>query len=927
MPGSQAAALQKANVIQQTAPALAPNAPWVVLKFGGTSVSTRPRWENIRRIAAAHRARGRRVLIVASALSGITDQLKAIAESRADHARCESVRDEIVARHEAMMRELETASRVALDRLLADLDRLVADPRRASGDVAWQAEVFALGELMSSTLGASFLSDTGEHKLATGWLDAREHLRAEALPNQNAWGRYLSASVAAAPDTAFARALAERGDVFVTQGFVARNANGETVVLGRGGSDTSAGYFGALLKAELVEIWTDVPGMFSANPHQVPEARLLARLDYEEAQEIATTGAKVLHPRALSPLRRAGVPLAIKDTNRPHLAGTEIRAAAADTPPCIKAISARKGVTLVSMETVGMWQQVGFLADVFAEFKRHGLSIDLVGSAETNVTVSLDPTENLVNSDVLSALAADLAKLCRVKVIAPCAAITLVGRGMRSMLHRLSAVLAEFGALDVHLISQSSNNLNLTFVIDEVLADDLIPRLHALLIRADALRVEDGAVFGPSWRALADEAAAPKRDDWWRHRRDDLIELARERSPRYVYSLAHVREQARALMQLSPLRSGEGGRRPGEGPGGVEHSTSSGPSPQSPSWSERGFEGVVDRWLYALKANPHRDILRALGEEGFSFECVSMAEVDAVRAAVANVAPEHILFTPNFAPRIEYAAALDADVRVTLDALHPLAEWGELFGGREIHLRVDLGVGRGHHDKVKTGGAASKFGVALDQIDEFRALARKHGAHIVGLHAHLGSGILDPTHWRSVHADLASLAETFSRIESIDIGGGLGVPPRPDEAPLDLVALGEMLGEVKRAYPQFKLWLEPGRYLVADAGVLLARVTQTKRKGSVRYVGVDAGMNSLIRPALYEAWHEIVNLSRLAEIDGELVQVVGPICESGDVLGSNRRLPACREGDVILIAQAGAYGAVMASHYNLRAPAEEVVLP
>jgi diaminopimelate decarboxylase/aspartate kinase len=447
----------------------------------------------------------------------------------------------------------------------------------------------------------------------------------------------------------------------------------------------------------------------------------------------------------------------------------------------------------------------------------------------------------------------------------------------------------EFGALDVHLISQSSNNLNLTFVIDEALADDLIPRLHALLIRADALRVEDGAVFGPSWRALAEEAAAPKRDDWWRHRRDDLLALARERSPRYVYSLAQVRAQARALRQLSA-------------------------------------SGVVDRWLYALKANPHPEILRTLGEEGFSFECVSMAEVDAVRTALADATPEHILFTPNFAPRAEYAAALAPDVRVTLDALHPLAEWGELFAGRDIHLRVDLGVGRGHHDKVKTGGAASKFGVALDQIEDFRALARKHGARIVGLHAHLGSGILDPSHWRSVHADLASLAETFSRIEWIDIGGGLGVPARPDEAPLDLGALGEMLAEVKRAYPQFKLWLEPGRYLVADAGVLLARVTQTKRKGSVRYVGVDAGMNSLIRPALYEAWHEIVNLSRLDEDGSELVQVVGPICESGDVLGSNRRLPPSREGDVILIAQAGAYGAVMASRYNLREPAEETVL-
>jgi len=860
-------------------------APWVVIKFGGTSVSRRERWENIRRIAAAHRARGRHVLIVVSALSGITDQLKAIAEARADEARCREVQRAIVERHASMRAELDLDACARLAERLDDLGRLIADPRRSQAAVAWQAEVFALGELMSSALGAQFLA-SGADGLPAAWLDARQFLRAEALPNQTAWGRYLSATVPVAHDANVAAALAAQGEVFITQGFIARNADGETVLLGRGGSDTSAGYFGALLKAELVEIWTDVPGMFSANPRVVPDARLLSRLDYEEAQEIATTGAKVLHPRSLGPLRRTQVPLVIKDTNRPHLAGTEIRSAPADAAPCIKAISARKGVTLVSMETVGMWQQVGFLADVFDAFKRHGLSVDLIGSAETNVTVSLDPSENLVNSDVLSALAADLAKICRVKVIAPCAAITLVGRGMRSMLHKLSTVLAEFGALAVHLISQSSNNLNLTFVVDEALVDDLIPRLHALLIRADALRVEDGAVFGPSWRQLGEDFAAKPRESWWHGRRGDLLSVAAEASPRYVYSIDAVRAQARAL---------------------------------------RAF-GAVDRWHYALKANPHPAILRALHEEGFAFECVSMAEVDAVRAALPSLPAQRILFTPNFAPREEYARALDAGVHVTLDALHPLLEWGELFRGHALHLRVDLGVGRGHHDKVKTGGAASKFGLALDQVEEFRALARRHEARIVGLHAHLGSGILDAAHWRSVYAQLASLAERFSRIESLDIGGGLGVPSRPDEAPLDLAALSGALTEVKSAYPQFQLWLEPGRFLVADAGVLLARVTQVKRKGSIHYVGIDAGMNSLIRPALYEAWHEIVNLSRLDEPADTLVQIVGPICESGDVLGTNRRLPACREGDVILIAQAGAYGAVMASRYNLREPAAELVL-
>jgi diaminopimelate decarboxylase/aspartate kinase len=265
-------------------------------------------------------------------------------------------------------------------------------------------------------------------------------------------------------------------------------------------------------------------------------------------------------------------------------------------------------------------------------------------------------------------------------------------------------------------------------------------------------------------------------------------------------------------------------------------------------------------------------------------------------------------------------------VRLTLDNLHPLQHWGEDFRGREVELRVDLGVGRGHHDKVKTGGAGSKFGLVLEQIEEFRALARRCDVRITGLHAHLGSGIFDIDHWREVYAQLAALAERFGRVGFVNIGGGLGVPARPDEMPLDLAALDAALAEVKAAYPQFALWLEPGRYLVAEAGVLLARVTQTKQKGAYRYVGLDTGMNSLIRPALYDAWHEIVNLTRLDTPADTLYQVVGPICESGDVLGNNRKLPVCEEGDVMLIATAGAYGRAMASHYNRRPPAEEVVV-
>lgn len=852
---------------------------WIVVKFGGTSVSTRPRWDTICRIARDWHAQGKRVLIVVSALSGITDKLKAIAESGGDAARRQSLHAEILARHEAMFAELGLDDRATLQYWLDRLAALSSDARAETGALAWQAEVLALGEQLSSTLGAAYLGTQG---LPARWLDARQHLLAQALPNQTAWGSYLSASVPAAPDPALAAALAAQGEVFISQGFMARNAAGETVVLGRGGSDTSAAYFGALLKAEKVEIWTDVAGMFSANPRIVPAARLLSRLDYEEAQEIATTGAKVLHPRCLNPVREAGVPLVVRDTNRPELAGTEIGASVGAAAPSVKAVSERRGITLISMESVGMWQQVGFLADVFERFKRHGLSIDLISSAETNVTVSLDPSENLVNSDVLSALAVDLAEVCRVKVIAPCTAVTLVGRGMRSLLPRLAGVLAEFDLQRVHLVSQSSNNLNLTIVLDEAAADGLVPNLHAALIKAEALRAEDPAVFGPAWRELYAHAQARRVQPWWRRRREELLHLARD-GARYVYDLASVRERAAALRALK----------------------------------------APDRWFYALKANSHPAVLAVMAEAGLGLECVSLPELE---LAAGLVGPERLLFTPNFAPRDEYTAAFALGARVTLDNLHPLQQWGETFRGREVMLRVDLGSGRGHHDKVRTGGAGSKFGLSLDQLDEFRRLARELDLAVVGLHAHLGSGILDSGHWREVYAQLAALAQGFNRVEAINIGGGLGVPSQPLDTPLDLAALDAQLAEIKAAYPQFELWLEPGRYLVADAGVLLARVTQLKRKGDYRYVGVDTGMNSLIRPALYDAWHEIVNLSRCDEPADTLYQVVGPICESGDVLGSNRRLPECADGDVLLIAQAGAYGAAMASHYNLRAPAEEVAL-
>ncbi|MGY1459507.1 bifunctional aspartate kinase/diaminopimelate decarboxylase [Luteimonas sp. A534] len=854
---------------------------WIVLKFGGTSVSRRERWDTIGQLAASRAADGDRVLVVVSALSGVTNELTAIADGAPDtQARVQA----LVERHVGFAIALGLDPDAVLGGRLDALRTLVAEPRARTRPLDWQAEVLAQGELLSSTLGAAYLRSRG---LDFGWCDARDCLQAVSLPNQNDWARRLSVACRRDADTGWrARFDAQPGAMILTQGFIARHEDGGTAILGRGGSDTSAAHFGALLGARRVEIWTDVPGMFSANPREVPDARLLTRLDYAEAQEICTTGAKVLHARAIKPCRDAGVPIAILDTARPELPGTRIDGGA-DTVPGVKAICRRDGVVLVSMETMGMWQQVGFLADIFEIFRRHGLSVDLIGSSETNVTVSLDPSENLVSTDVLARLSEDLAQSCRLKVIAPCAAITLVGRGMRSLLHKLSDVWATFDRERVHLISQSSNDLNLTFVIDEADAEGLMQEIHDELIASGAMPVRDTDVFGPRWREI--EGRLRRREaPWWQARREELLALAAQGTPRYAYDPATVRARARQLEAVA----------------------------------------AVDRRFYAIKANPHPDILRLIVDEGFGLECVSAGEIEHVFSVLPGLDPELVLFTPSFAPIEEYALAFERGVTVTLDNVEALQRWPDVFRDRALWLRVDLGRGEGHHEKVRTGGLASKFGLQVDRVEDFLAAARPLGVRVTGLHAHLGSGVDTPDHWREVCDELGGIADRIGSIDTIDIGGGLPIPYREDDEPFDLDAWSAGLAEVKAAYPAYRLAIEPGRFLVAEAGVLLLTTTQVVEKGGIRRVGADAGMNVLLRPALYEAWHDVHNLSRPDGGEMAAFDIVGPICESGDVLGHHRPLPGdTAPGDVLLVADAGAYGMAMANTYNLRAlPAESVLV-
>ena len=373
---------------------------------------------------------------------------------------------------------------------------------------------------------------------------------------------------------------------------------------------------------------------------------------------------------------------------------------------------------------------------------------------------------------------------------------------------------------------------------------------------------------------MTDDAHEP----WWVRKRQELLDIAGEHLNAYVYDLDTVREAAREMLSLES----------------------------------------VARVLYAVKANFNEAVIGTLADAGIDFDCVSPGEVRRLREVLGQAVEGRILFTPNFAPRDEYDWAIREGLRVTLDNLYPLREWPELFKDQEIFVRMDPDHGSGHHSHVVTGGAASKFGVSLDEVDELQRLVEASGARITGIHSHSGSGIVDPANWESVARTLREVASRFPDVRVLDLGGGIGVPDRRGDAPFDLQALDLALAEIRREWPDYELWLEPGRYLVSVAGVLLAHVTQTKRKGDFRYVGVSTGFNSLIRPALYGSYHEIVNLSKIGEAASEVYSVVGPICESGDRFGTERALPPCAENDVMLIANVGAYGYVMSSRYNLR---------
>ncbi|MCR5267598.1 MAG: diaminopimelate decarboxylase [Lachnospiraceae bacterium] len=352
----------------------------------------------------------------------------------------------------------------------------------------------------------------------------------------------------------------------------------------------------------------------------------------------------------------------------------------------------------------------------------------------------------------------------------------------------------------------------------------------------------------------------------------------------------------------------------------------------------RAVAGMITKYPYtanySMKANSNTAIMKIALEEGLNFDAMSVGEIRLLEHIGCPY--ERIFFVPNNVSDEEMRYAAERGIMVSLDSLDQLSRFGELFPGAECSVRINPGVGAGHHEKVITAGKHTKFAVSMDDICEVHEIAKKHGLKIVGLNQHVGSQFMEIDPYVQAVKNLLNVALDFPGLKLIDFGGGLGTPYHKldGENPFPIAdlhdALEPVLDDFVKKYgsaPLFKS--EPGRYCVAESSVILGRAYARKSNAGVEYLGTDIGMNILARPTLYDAWHDIEILrdgKPVTEGETEEITVTGNICESGDKLAKDRTLPVSKDGDLVCVLDAGAYGYCMSYNYNTRPRPAEVMI-
>lgn len=342
------------------------------------------------------------------------------------------------------------------------------------------------------------------------------------------------------------------------------------------------------------------------------------------------------------------------------------------------------------------------------------------------------------------------------------------------------------------------------------------------------------------------------------------------------------------------------------------------------------------KMYYACKANTNLAVMRILEEEGSGIDAVSPGEV--YTSLLAGFDPSRILFTGNNVKNEELKYVVASEVTINVDSISQLKRLSKLPGtrGMKISIRVNPNVGAGHHEHCITGGPLSKFGVMEEEAVEVYKLAQELGFKPVGIHSHIGSGILDPEPFMLAVKSLMDIAGAVHQgagveFDFIDFGGGIGIPYTPEEKKLDINHFANKIVDLfKEKLEEYKLGnptmcIEPGRYIVGDASVLLTKVNTIKQSYR-KFAGVDAGFNTLLRPTMYGSYHHVVVADRPDAEPTQKIDIAGDVCESGDLFARDRPLPDVKEGDLLAILNAGAYGFTMASQYNSRPKPAEILV-
>ncbi len=355
---------------------------------------------------------------------------------------------------------------------------------------------------------------------------------------------------------------------------------------------------------------------------------------------------------------------------------------------------------------------------------------------------------------------------------------------------------------------------------------------------------------------------------------------------------------------------------------------------------DRLFTALINNYkyvriYYAAKANTNLTVLKILQTAGAYLDTVSPGEV--FLALSSGFTPDRILFTGTSVRNDELKMLADANIAINVDSQSEMDRLLKIAVPQILSVRVNPEVGAGHHSHCITAGPESKFGLWEEEVIQAYAIAQRARVGRFGIHMHIGSGILDLEPYVAAVEKLLSIAKRVHQevgidFEFIDIGGGLGVPYKPEDKELDLSEFSsKVVSLFKNKVKEYGLgkpflFVEPGRYLVCDASILLTTVNTVKVTPAHKYVGVDAGFNTLIRPTMYGSYHPILVANKLDKADKETYDVAGPICESGDLLAKDRQLPEIAEGDLLAVLNAGAYGFSMSSQYNSRPRAAEVMI-